>query len=104
MWSMSVERDRKSTRLNSSHRCISYAVFCLKKKEQERCFKPLEASEGATDDAFLGHSLHASRACNRRQPETNKPPSYSFLRLCFFFLNNRPPTGSTPFPPPAAFS
>src|SRR5437764_6277040 len=27
-----VDRDRKSTRLNSSHRCISYAVFCLKKK------------------------------------------------------------------------
>src|SRR5437879_11509312 len=27
-----VLRDRKSTRLNSSHRCISYAVFCLKKK------------------------------------------------------------------------
>src|SRR5437762_8462633 len=25
-------RDRKSTRLNSSHRCTSYAVFCLKKK------------------------------------------------------------------------
>src|SRR5437763_11431986 len=27
-----VGPDRKSTRLNSSHRCISYAVFCLKKK------------------------------------------------------------------------
>src|SRR5437879_6993535 len=27
-----VLEDRKSTRLNSSHRCISYAVFCLKKK------------------------------------------------------------------------
>src|SRR5437879_9737423 len=27
-----VEGDRKSTRLNSSHRCISYAVLCLKKK------------------------------------------------------------------------
>jgi len=27
------EVDRKSTRLNSSHRCISYAVFCLKKKK-----------------------------------------------------------------------
>src|SRR5437763_4744702 len=26
--------DRKSTRLNSSHRCISYAVFCLKKKKK----------------------------------------------------------------------
>src|SRR5437762_7476191 len=28
-----IERDRKSTRLNSSHRCTSYAVFCLKKKK-----------------------------------------------------------------------
>src|SRR5207248_11569166 len=27
--------DRKSTRLNSSHRTISYAVFCLKKKKKE---------------------------------------------------------------------
>src|SRR2546422_5279277 len=30
------ERDRKSTRLNSSHGYISYAVFCLKKKKQDR--------------------------------------------------------------------
>src|SRR5256885_9109535 len=29
---MEAERDRKSTRLNSSHLVISYAVFCLKKK------------------------------------------------------------------------
>src|SRR5438094_10268497 len=29
-----VLRDRKSTRLNSSHRTISYAVFCLKKKKK----------------------------------------------------------------------
>src|SRR5437762_10931663 len=29
----SPNQDRKSTRLNSSHRCISYAVFCLKKKK-----------------------------------------------------------------------
>src|SRR5690242_2160675 len=28
------EQDRKSTRLNSSHMSISYAVFCLKKKKQ----------------------------------------------------------------------
>src|SRR5437762_4870744 len=28
--------DRKSTRLNSSHRCISYAVFCLKKKKYQK--------------------------------------------------------------------
>src|SRR5690606_41476759 len=31
-----TERDRKSTRLNSSHVKISYAVFCWKKKIQER--------------------------------------------------------------------
>src|SRR2546427_8865911 len=30
------ERDRKSTRLNSSHSQISYAVFCLKKKKNNR--------------------------------------------------------------------
>src|SRR3712207_8943427 len=30
------DRDRKSTRLNSSHANISYAVFCLKKKKKER--------------------------------------------------------------------
>src|SRR5690242_21482407 len=29
-------RDRKSTRLNSSHMSISYAVFCLKKKTEQR--------------------------------------------------------------------
>src|SRR5690242_20957720 len=29
-----LDRDRKSTRLNSSHMSISYAVFCLKKKTQ----------------------------------------------------------------------
>src|SRR5437763_7851940 len=39
-WMMSKSgRDRKSTRLNSSHRCISYAVFCLKKKNEEERMK-----------------------------------------------------------------
>src|SRR5437879_10007190 len=37
--------DRKSTRLNSSHRCISYAVFCLKKKKTELAPPPLQAEE-----------------------------------------------------------
>src|SRR5438094_6206704 len=40
MWQIGVNvveaaRDRKSTRLNSSHRTISYAVFCLKKKKRQ---------------------------------------------------------------------
>src|SRR5699024_11240140 len=33
---MSQTEDRKSTRLNSSHVSISYAVFCLKKKKKEK--------------------------------------------------------------------
>src|SRR2546422_4195752 len=33
---LEAERDRKSTRLNSSHGYISYAVFCLKKKKKKR--------------------------------------------------------------------
>src|SRR5712675_3243645 len=31
-----LDQDRKSTRLNSSHGYISYAVFCLKKKKKQR--------------------------------------------------------------------
>src|SRR5438309_2871634 len=31
-----ADEDRKSTRLNSSHSSISYAVFCLKKKKNQR--------------------------------------------------------------------
>src|SRR2546429_552736 len=34
LFRLAVHRDRKSTRLNSSHGYISYAVFCLKKKNQ----------------------------------------------------------------------
>src|SRR5256885_6346340 len=51
-WSASVPRwtcsrrtsastDRKSTRLNSSHLVISYAVFCLKKKKKNSCLTVL---------------------------------------------------------------
>src|SRR3712207_8927236 len=47
--SVSTQQDRKSTRLNSSHANISYAVFCLKKT------KPRSA-----------RALSRSRACPRR--------------------------------------
>src|SRR2546430_11198920 len=36
-WPNVSKKDRKSTRLNSSHSQISYAVFCLKKKKNKRC-------------------------------------------------------------------
>src|SRR3712207_7050393 len=35
-----LQRDRKSTRLNSSHANISYAVFCLKKKKNSKTLTP----------------------------------------------------------------
>src|SRR5437773_5432817 len=34
---VTIARDRKSTRLNSSHITISYAVFCMKKKNRSSC-------------------------------------------------------------------
>src|SRR2546429_2257115 len=37
---VTAESDRKSTRLNSSHGYISYAVFCLKKKKYRRYVMP----------------------------------------------------------------
>src|SRR5437764_9769196 len=40
IWSDTQPKDRKSTRLNSSHRCISYAVFCLKKKKKNKKLNP----------------------------------------------------------------
>src|SRR5687768_17702656 len=36
------EADRKSTRLNSSHGYISYAVFCLKKKKKNKIYNKLK--------------------------------------------------------------
>src|SRR2546430_12082756 len=39
-------RDRKSTRLNSSHSQISYAVFCLKKKTKKLSHPSTEAARG----------------------------------------------------------
>src|SRR5437870_10170914 len=37
---LNQKRDRKSTRLNSSHVAISYAVFCLKKKKKSKQHSP----------------------------------------------------------------
>src|SRR5260221_5718992 len=50
------QRDRKSTRLNSSHTVISYAVFCLKKKKHD--------AYGHT----LGECSHANKMLRRRYP------------------------------------
>src|SRR5215208_1470859 len=90
-----LDRDRKSTRLNSSHVAISYAVFCLKKKINIMlCLRYL--------------SLHNYRAhvSHKILLETITPSfSFSFYFLhfkpvCpfFFFLMIRRPPRSTLFP------
>src|SRR2546429_5207591 len=43
------QRDRKSTRLNSSHGYISYAVFCLKKKKKNALELPAVAEKSSLD-------------------------------------------------------
>src|SRR2546422_7500587 len=43
-----ISTDRKSTRLNSSHGYISYAVFCLKKKKGRTTYEGLEHHEDCT--------------------------------------------------------
>src|SRR5262245_62356265 len=53
------EGDRKSTRLNSSHLGISYAVFCLKKKKRSRIDQP-------ATEARRGTATQVAQARRRR--------------------------------------
>src|SRR5438034_5788474 len=43
-------KDRKSTRLNSSHTVISYAVFCLKKKKKEKIREEIRSTQEDTNE------------------------------------------------------
>src|ERR1039458_9426257 len=91
-------RDRKSTRLNSSHLGISYAVFCLKKKKQHK----------TTLQSLLSRSSPSRQLpISRRVRENNGSCSpVLYARGCrspgtvlfFFFLMIRRPPRSTLFP------
>src|SRR5256885_11344323 len=58
-------RDRKSTRLNSSHLVISYAVFCLKKKKIES-YKFWGCRRGDIDSDFSVGGGISKRRCETR--------------------------------------
>src|SRR5258708_27128794 len=60
----SITADRKSTRLNSSHQIISYAVFCLKKKNKRN-----ERQHHFRSRAYAQLHLHTARS----RPETCQP-------------------------------
>src|SRR5256884_5844598 len=59
---MRVWSDRKSTRLNSSHGYISYAVFCLKKKKKSNTLlnKQIQRNNSATFPPVLAGHIHAT--------------------------------------------
>src|SRR6202043_283071 len=92
-------QDRKSTRLNSSHVRISYAVFCLKKKQiTEQNSAPHVAKQGEDAQRTVrsvqrSTQMRTMSRCSPR-PRVASPP------LFFFFLKKPGPPGSTPFPPP----
>src|SRR2546430_4087371 len=51
-------RDRKSTRLNSSHSQISYAVFCLKKKKKRLLLERRDEDRHGTAQSWISDSHH----------------------------------------------
>src|ERR1039457_4988969 len=82
-----ADRDRKSTRLNSSHLVISYAVFCLKKRIR------LMAAGGRPGFFMFAAAFDVKRilCCN--------PPAVKFGPADFeLFLMIRRPPRSTLFP------
>src|ERR1035437_6287662 len=78
-------RDRKSTRLNSSHANISYAVFCLKKAAIEGGPAALATSSGHGAQVVVFQMLL-------------KPGRAGMPALNIFFLMIRQPPNSTLFP------
>src|ERR1039457_6444389 len=95
---MLFRSDRKSTRLNSSHLVISYAVFCLKKKTNKMtqhgrarivCLPGTELAGGIVQRT---HEFAASCGCRALHDQS------SWLLFCFFFLMITRPPRSTLFP------
>src|SRR6202521_262272 len=90
--------DRKSTRLNSSHLRISYAVFCLKKKTESFSLPPQLTILDQADAADLLDRL--GRADRRRDVPRHRaqhhPPASGVV---LFFLKIRQPRKCRLLPP-----
>src|ERR1022692_3232912 len=87
---MLFRSDRKSTRLNSSHLVISYAVFCLKKKKQ-----PSHDPDAAIP--YDDFDVNALGTMTRRGPARDFCREAPFCctstnKVFCFFLNDPPPT------------
>src|SRR6202521_1108454 len=88
---MRTRTDRKSTRLNSSHLRISYAVFCLKKKTH---FAQVEVYNKAVQRGLLEKVAHTALASRETfyAPRAGRAILPSVLPVIFFFFND---TGTT---------
>src|SRR5476649_825221 len=84
---MSTASDRKSTRLNSSHTVISYAVFCLKKKTRHQPDRPPEDTTGDRRPQQPTPPL-AARARIRRLGTGLVRAGDRGLHLAHFFFND----------------
>src|SRR5215204_999055 len=85
-------RDRKSTRLNSSHTVISYAVFCLKKKKSCCICKRSYSHNIPAKRCSFFRILYIFGCVDQRTRRI------VFIVLYFFFLMIRRPPRSTLFP------
>src|SRR3954464_7163258 len=97
---MLFRSDRKSTRLNSSHTIISYAVFCLKKKKQHHLhFRKTLFFVCRNDQRFC---LILTIECVVTQTTSDTRSSIYLVRFMyfFFFLMIRRPPRSPLFPSP----
>src|SRR4051795_4474752 len=89
--------DRKSTRLNSSHTLISYAVFCLKKKKKQLVRRTQRECDRHVSTGLTVHSV----ACSPRRLSVTPAvllSQVSFACFFFFFLMIRRPPRSPLFP------
>src|SRR3954463_3683794 len=96
---MPYHLDRKSTRLNSSHTIISYAVFCLKKKKGQKSTKTAQLQRHffASD---ARRNTRAPRACSLCPRLLLRNCCSFFLFFSCFFLKSRRAPPTPPFPPP----
>src|SRR3989337_2764935 len=90
--------DRKSTRLNSSHGSISYAVFCLKKKKTSHQLSSGNVSHPVPCASHIPWSAHKHACVLYVLMPLLCPLLVFWLVLFFFFLMIRRPPRSTLFP------